>query len=136
MAHSFVSTACHGLFEKSEQSVPAQRVYHREARLLYAIFETGGKQFKVAEGTTLYVEKLDGAPGDSMSFDKVFLIEQDGQVKVGAPYVNGASVTASIVEHGRGKKIIVYKYKSKKNYRRKQGHRQPFTKLRVTSIQG
>lgn len=116
--------------------MPAQRVYQEEARILYAIFETGGKQFKAAEGATLYVEKLDGAQGDSVSFDKVFLVERDGQVRVGSPYVDGASVTASIVEHGRAKKIIVYKYKAKKNYRRKQGHRQPFTKLRITSIQG
>lgn len=116
--------------------MPAQRVYHQEARPLYAIFETGGKQFKATEGATLYVEKLDGAAGDTLSFDKVFLVEREGQVKVGAPYVDGASVTAAVVEHGRGKKIIVFKYKSKKNYRRKQGHRQSFTKLRITSIQG
>ena len=101
---------------------------------MYAIFETGGKQFKVTEGSTVYVEKLDGAEGDSLHFDKVFLVEDDGRIQVGAPYVTGASVTATVIEHGRAKKIIVYKYKSKKNYRRKQGHRQAYTKLRITSV--
>lgn len=103
---------------------------------MYAIVETGGKQFKVAEGSTLYVEKLAAVEGDTVVLDKVFLVEKDGTVQVGSPYVAGASVTASVVGHGKGKKIIVYKYKSKKNYRRKQGHRQPFTKLKVESIKG
>lgn len=111
-----------------------QRVYVWGFTSVYAIIETGGKQFKVTEGATLYVEKLDAAQGDSVTFDKVFLLERDGEVVVGSPHVAGATVIGSIVEHGRGKKIIVYKYKSKKNYRRKQGHRQAYTKVKVTAI--
>ncbi|MCY0876320.1 MAG: 50S ribosomal protein L21 [Firmicutes bacterium] len=101
---------------------------------MYAIVETGGKQFKVTEGGTIFVEKLNVAQGDTVTLDKVLLIEQDGSVKVGSPLLAGATVTASVIEHGKDKKIIVYKYKSKKNYRRKQGHRQPFTRLRIDSI--
>ncbi|MCI0183179.1 MAG: 50S ribosomal protein L21 [Acidibacillus sp.] len=102
---------------------------------MYAIVETGGKQFKVSEGMTLYVEKLDHAVGETVTLDKVFLLESDGEVKVGSPFVAGATVTVTVLDHGKAKKIIVYKYKSKKNYRRKQGHRQPFTKVKVTAIQ-
>ena len=101
---------------------------------MYAIFEAGGKQFRAAEGETIYVEKLDAAAGDAVTFDRVFLVEREGRVTVGSPHVPGAAVTASVVEHGRARKIIVYKYKSKKNYRRKQGHRQPYTKVRIDSI--
>lgn len=101
---------------------------------MYAIVESGGKQFKVTEGGTIFVEKLNAVQGDSVMLDKVLLIEQDGSVKVGSPFLAGASVKASVIEQGKEKKIIVYKYKSKKNYRRKQGHRQPFTKLRIDSI--
>lgn len=82
----------------------------------------------------IFVEKLNAVQGDSVMLDKVLLIEQDGTVKVGSPFLAGASVKASVIEQGKEKKIIVYKYKSKKNYRRKQGHRQPFTKLRIDSI--
>lgn len=102
---------------------------------MYAVFETGGKQFRVSEGDTLLVEKLDAAVGETVTFEKVFLIEQDGSFRIGQPLVAGASVAATVVEHGKAKKIIVYKYKSKKNYRRKQGHRQPFTKIAITAIQ-
>ena len=115
--------------------VPAQRVYGVGVRTgVYAIFEAGGKQFRAAEGETIYVEKLDAAAGDAVTFDRVFLVEREGRVTVGSPHVPGAAVTASVVEHGRARKIIVYKYKSKKNYRRKQGHRQPYTKVRIDSI--
>jgi len=103
---------------------------------VYAIVETGGKQFKVSEGATIIVEKLDVVPGDTVTLDKVFLVEKDGHVQVGAPHIAGASVVASVVEHGKAKKIIVFKYKAKKNYRRKQGHRQPFTKLHIDAIRG
>ncbi|MDQ0188325.1 50S ribosomal protein L21 [Alicyclobacillus cycloheptanicus] len=101
---------------------------------MYAIVETGGKQYKVSEGDTIYVEKLPAEVGSQVTLDKVFLIGGE-QVKVGAPTVAGASVTAKVVEHGRGKKIVVFKYKAKKNYHKKQGHRQAYTKLRVESIQ-
>ncbi|EPZ48988.1 MULTISPECIES: 50S ribosomal protein L21 [Alicyclobacillus] len=102
---------------------------------MYAIVETGGKQFKVSEGDTIYVEKLEGEVGSSITLDKVHLIQNDGSVRVGTPTVEGAKVVAKILEHGRGKKIIVFKYKAKKNYHKKQGHRQPYTKLTIESIQ-
>jgi large subunit ribosomal protein L21 len=104
-------------------------------RAVYAIMETGGKQYKVSVGQVLTVEKLDAQEGASVSFDKVFLVEDAGDVKIGSPYVAGATVTGSILAHGKAKKIIVYKYKSKKNYRRKQGHRQPFTTVKIDAIQ-
>jgi len=102
---------------------------------MYAIIETGGKQLKVEEGQTLYIEKLNAEAGETVTFDKVLFIGGD-EVKVGEPLVEGASVTAKVVEHGRGKKIVVYKFKKRKNYRRKQGHRQPFTKVTVEKING
>ncbi|SIS63681.1 50S ribosomal protein L21 [Alicyclobacillus vulcanalis] len=102
---------------------------------MYAIVETGGKQLKVRQGDTIVVEKLDGEAGSEIVLDKVLLVQNDGQVQVGSPYVQGAKVIAKVVEHGRGKKIVVFKYKPKKNYHKKQGHRQPYTKLTVESIQ-
>lgn len=102
---------------------------------MYAVIETGGKQFRVEEGNVLYVEKLDANVGDSVTIDKVLLLENDGVVKVGAPVVDGAKAILKVVEHGKGEKIIVFKFKSKKNYRRKQGHRQPYTKVVVEAIQ-
>lgn len=103
---------------------------------MYAVIETGGKQYRVQEGDTLFVEKISGEEGSNVSFDKVLLTSNDGDVKVGKPYVDGASVDANIVEHGKGKKIIVFKYKAKKDYRRKQGHRQPYTKIKIEKING
>ncbi|MCL6548746.1 MAG: 50S ribosomal protein L21 [Alicyclobacillus sp.] len=102
---------------------------------MYAIVETGGKQLKVAQGDTVIVEKLNAAVGDEVTLDRVLLVQTDGGVKVGQPVVEGARVVAKVVEHGRGKKIVVYKYKPKKNYHKKQGHRQPYTKLAIQSIQ-
>ncbi|GMA55891.1 LSU ribosomal protein L21P [Alicyclobacillus sacchari] len=102
---------------------------------MYAIVETGGKQFKVSQGDTIFVEKLEGEVGSTIVLDKVFLVQDNGQVKVGSPLVAGAKVVAKVIEHGRGKKIIVFKYKSKKNYHKKQGHRQPYTKLTIESIE-
>lgn len=102
---------------------------------MYAIVETGGKQFKVAQGDTIVVEKLDVSVGESVTLDKVLFVQSEGGSKVGSPTVAGASVTAKVVDHGKAKKIIVFKYKSKKNYHKKQGHRQPFTKLTIESIQ-
>ncbi|WP_067617561.1 50S ribosomal protein L21 [Alicyclobacillus acidiphilus] len=103
---------------------------------MYAIVETGGKQFKVSQGDTIYVEKLEGEVGSSIVLDKVFLVQNDSALKVGTPYVEGAQVVAKVLEHGRGKKIVVFKYKSKKNYHKKQGHRQPYTKLSIEAING
>lgn len=102
---------------------------------MYAIVETGGKQFKVAQGDTLYVEKLDAEIGSTVTLDKVFLVGDDNGVKVGKPTLEGAKVTAKVADHGRGKKIVVFKYKSKKNYHKKQGHRQPYTKLVIESVE-
>lgn len=105
----------------------------REVQYMYAIIETGGKQIKVTEGQEVYVEKVVGETNDSITFDKVLFVGGD-DVKVGAPYVSGATVTAKVEKHGRQKKITVFKYKPKKNYHRKQGHRQPYTKLVIDKI--
>lgn len=102
---------------------------------MYAIIETGGKQYRVTEGDTIFVEKLDVAEGEQITLDKVLLVSGENGVKVGAPTVAGAKVTAKVTEHGKGKKIIVFKYKPKKNYRKKTGHRQPFTKLTIEKIE-
>lgn len=99
---------------------------------MYAIIETGGKQYRVSENDVLYVEKLDVNEGEEVVFDKVLMIND----KVGSPYVEGATVKAVVEKHGKNKKIIVYKYKSKKNYHKKQGHRQPYTKVQITSLVG
>ncbi|MCQ2008539.1 MAG: 50S ribosomal protein L21 [Sporolactobacillus sp.] len=100
---------------------------------MYAIIETGGKQLKVEEGKSIVVEKLAAEAGDTVTFDKVLFVGGE-DVKVGAPTVEGASVTAKVVEQGRDKKIVVFKFKKRKNYRRKQGHRQPFTKVVIEKI--
>jgi len=102
---------------------------------MYAVIETGGKQFKVQEGDVVYVEKLDANVGDAVTIDKVLLVEKDGVVKVGTPVVAGATAVLKVVEHGKGAKVIVFKYKAKKNYRNKQGHRQPYTKVVVETLQ-
>lgn len=101
---------------------------------MYAIIETGGKQVKVEEGQEIFVEKMDADAEDNVTFDKVLFVGGD-DVKVGAPYVEGATVTAKVEKQGRQKKITVFKYKPKKNYKRKQGHRQPYTKLLIDKIQ-
>ncbi|AKP47975.1 MULTISPECIES: 50S ribosomal protein L21 [Bacillus] len=100
---------------------------------MYAIIETGGKQLKVEEGQTVYIEKVDAAEGETVTFDKVLFVGGE-DVKVGTPLVEGATVTGKVEKHGRGKKIVVFKYKPKKNYRRKQGHRQPYTKVVIEKI--
>ena len=101
---------------------------------MYAIIESCGKQYKVEQGDVVFFEKLDKEAGKKVTFDKVVLVSDDKKVEVGAPYVKGVKVEGKVVEHGKGKKIIVYKYKAKKNYRRTQGHRQPFTKVEITKI--
>lgn len=103
---------------------------------MYAIIETGGKQYRVEEGSVLKVEKLAAAEGETVELDRVLVLKKDDQLTVGAPWVDGVRVMAQVLEQGRGKKIIVFKYKPKKNYRRKQGHRQSFTKLRIEKIEG
>ncbi len=101
---------------------------------LYAVIETGGKQYKVQQGDVLFVEKLGLEEGDSVKFDKVLMVGKEDGLVVGAPYVEGAAVEATVVKNGKDKKIIVYKFKAKKNYRRKQGHRQPYTKVEIGAI--
>ena len=101
---------------------------------MYAIIESCGKQYKVAEGDVVFFEKLDAEEGKKVTFDKVVLVSEDGKVQVGAPYVKGVKVEGKVVAHGKAKKILVYKMKPKKNYRRMQGHRQPYTKVEITSI--
>ena len=100
----------------------------------YAIVKTGGKQYKVAQGDVLFVEKLEANEGDVVTLDQVLAVAGENGLTVGAPVVEGATVTAKVVAQGKAKKVIVYKYKAKKDYRRKQGHRQPYTKLVIESI--
>lgn len=101
---------------------------------MYAIIETGGKQYKVAEGQELFIEKLTAGEGEVVTFDKVLFVNKDGKITAGTPSVAGATVTGKVEKHGKGEKVLVYKYKAKKNYRRKQGHRQPFTKVVIEKI--
>jgi len=101
---------------------------------MHAIIVTGGKQYKVTEGDTLYIEKLNAEAGDTITFDQVLAILNGDNATFGAPVVEGATVTANVVKNGKGKKVLVFKYKPKKNYRRRQGHRQPYTKVEITKI--
>ncbi|WP_040950123.1 50S ribosomal protein L21 [Gorillibacterium massiliense] len=103
---------------------------------MYAIIETGGKQYKVQEGDVVFIEKLTAAEGETVTFDRVLAVSGDNGLTIGAPVVAGATVSAKVEKHGKDKKIIVFKYKAKKNYRRKQGHRQPYTKVVIEKIQG
>ena len=103
---------------------------------MYAVIETGGKQYKIQEGDILSVERLGAGEGEKVSFDKVLLVNGEDGIKVGKPYVEGAAVEGEVLFHGKGKKIIVFKYKAKKNYKKKQGHRQPFTRVKITKING
>ena len=101
---------------------------------MYAIIESCGRQYKVAEGDVVFFEKLDAEEGKKVTFDNVVLVSDDKKVEVGTPYVKGVKVEGKVVSHGKGKKVLVYKYKAKKNYRRTQGHRQPYTKVEITKI--
>lgn len=106
----------------------------REVLFVFAIFETGGKQYKVSEGDVVFIEKIDGDAESLVKFDKVLALSDDNGFKVGAPYVDGVSVEAKIVKQGKGKKIYVIRYKPKKNQKKKQGHRQLYTKIEITKI--
>ena len=103
---------------------------------MYAIIETGGKQYKVNEGDILFIEKLDVKEGDTVTFDSVKAISMGDDFKVGAPTVEGATVTANVISNGKGKKIYVMKYKAKKNEKKKIGHRHPYTKVQIVSNNG
>ena len=100
---------------------------------MYAIIETGGKQLKVEAGKEIYVEKLDVEAGDQVVFDKVVLVSNES-TKIGTPYVDGAKVTCTVVKQGKEKKIRIFKYTPKKGYRKRQGHRQPYTKVEIGKI--
>ena len=101
---------------------------------MYAVVQTGGKQYRVSQGDIINVEKLNVEAGQNVVLDEVVAISGDGKTVVGKPFVDGAKVECKVVENGKGKKVIIYKYKAKKDYRKKQGHRQPFTKLEVINI--
>lgn len=101
---------------------------------MYAIIETGGKQYKVAAGDEILVEKLAVEPGAEVAFDVLLMSDESGVVTVGKPVVEGVKAKAKVVEHGKGKKVVVFHYKPKKNIRKKQGHRQPYTKVEILSI--
>lgn len=103
---------------------------------MYAIIETGGKQYRVSEGDVIRVEKLDAPVGETVLAEKVLAVGNGSELKVGTPVVEGAKVSLKVQSHGKGEKIIVFKYKPKKNYRRKQGHRQPYTEVLVEKIEG
>ena len=103
---------------------------------MFAIIETGGKQYKVNEGDIIFIEKLEAAEDAEVKFDRVLAVSDNGSITVGAPCVEGASVTAKVLKNGRGKKIYVMKYKSKKNEKKKIGHRQPYTKVQIVKIEG
>lgn len=102
---------------------------------MYALIETGGKQYRVEPDQSIVVEKLPVTEGEQVTFDRVLLVNRDGEVTVGTPYVENAKVVGRVSHHGRGKKITVFKYKPKKGYKRKQGHRQPFTQVVIESIE-
>ena len=103
---------------------------------MFAVIETGGKQYKVIEQDIIFVEKLNVNEGDEIVFDQVVALSDDNGFKAGAPVVDGAKVTAKVLKNGKNKKIVVFKYKSKKNEKKKMGHRQPYTKIQITSIVG
>ena len=103
---------------------------------MYAIIVTGGKQYRVEQGDIVYIEKLDVEADSEVKFDQVLAIGEEGSVKVGAPVVEGATVAGKVIKNGKGKKIRIFKYTPKKGYRKRQGHRQPYTKVEITAING
>ena len=121
---------------KSRKGTLTARHNESEVLFVYAIIVTGGKQYKVAEGDELFIEKLDANEGETVTFDKVLAVSANDTLTVGAPYVEAASVKATVVKNGKAKKIHILKYKSKKDSKKKIGHRQPYTKVRIESIAG
>lgn len=102
---------------------------------MYAVLTTGGKQYRVQEGDVLFVEKLNAEVDTTVEFNEILVVSNDGEVKVGKPVVEGAKVVAKVLAQGKAKKIVVFKYKRKKDYRKKAGHRQPYTKIQVEKIE-
>ena len=103
---------------------------------MYAVIQTGGKQYRVQQGDVIFVEKIDAQADEAVTFDEVLLVGNDGETKIGTPVVEGAKVEGKVLAQVKSKKIVVYKYKAKKNERKKQGHRQPYTKVEITAING
>ncbi len=101
---------------------------------MYAVIQTGGKQYRVSKGLKLKVEKLDAAEGDSVELDKVLMVAEGDDIKIGAPYIDGSKVTATVTSHGRGKKVKIIKFKRRKHHLKRQGHRQAYTELEITDI--
>lgn len=101
---------------------------------MYAVIESGGKQYRVAEGQSIKVEKLNVEAGDSLDIEKVLMVADGDDIKIGTPYVSGGKVTATVKSHGRGKKILIIKFQRRKHYRKQQGHRQDYTELEITGI--
>ena len=106
----------------------------KELNIMQAIIVTGGKQYKVSEGDVLFIEKLEAEAGETVTFDQVLAILGENEATFGAPVVEGASVEATVVKNGKGKKIRIFKYNPKKGYRKRQGHRQPYTKVQIGAI--
>lgn len=102
---------------------------------MYAVIETGGKQYQVQEGDVVFVEKMDVLPDETVTLDKVLAVGKEDGISVGSPYVKGASVSAKVLKNGKGKKITVFTYRPKKDSKRKMGHRQPYTQIKIESIQ-
>jgi large subunit ribosomal protein L21 len=102
---------------------------------MYAVIETGGKQYRVLEGDTVFIEKLGSEVGEDVVFDKIVALGKDDGFIVGTPYVEGVKVLAKVVKNGKNKKIMIFKFKAKKNYRKRQGHRQPYTKVEIQKIE-
>ena len=117
-------------------AIASARLSEREVLFVFAVIETGGKQYRVNEGDVIFVEKLDVNEGDTIVFDRVLALSIGQSFEVGAPIVEGAKVTAKVLKNGKAKKIYVMKYKAKKNEKKKIGHRQPYTKLQIVTIEG
>ena len=118
----------------SETAPDSEPVVKELKQTMNAIIVTGGKQYKVAEGDVVYIEKLDQEAGDTVKFDQVLAVIDGEKATFGTPVVEGASVEAKIVKNGKGKKIRIFKYNAKKGYRKRQGHRQPYTKVEISKI--
>lgn len=103
---------------------------------MYAVFQSGGKQHRVAEGQTIRLEKIEVAPGETIEFDKIMMVGEGSSVKIGTPFVDGGKVTAEVVTHGRGEKIKIVKFRRRKHSRSQMGHRQWFTEVKITGISG
>lgn len=133
---SFVDRSGWVFFKHDLRYVPNYgEILTEEVYLMYAVLVTGGKQYKVSEGDVLYVEKLDAEVDSNVDFDNILMVsKEDGELVVGKPVVEGANVSAKVLAQGKNKKIIVFKYKRKKDYRKKAGHRQPYTKIQIEKI--